>query len=404
MAEKAHFLSQFFKYSSVATKSLADDSKNCLLSDFLPYRLEEKKHTNLADGLKEYKMLLIATNQAFTQYLQGHLSSFDSLVGENSCQIRATMIFLIADLPEVEINNLLDEVRYGLEIINNFKSDDSQCKTLKEYLKEKKLHIKLNNREAFLISSYILTQVRDILPPKASKRIVRNESTNIKKIKKISPVGSTFSRELVKKLRHFLSSTSVNFVQEAASLLSIPNSYINMVSDKYIVNHDKFGRLRCLPAFWYTFILMQYSLTIKLPIAFKISRMATDLDYQVINEVSLFFKVVKGKYALTSTNDFSREDPILIILGSCCRKFENFPPLDIWKQEFLQYNPLDLLLAYAAAHRQYPDEEKDILVGNSNCEIFDYYRTKASEIGCSLENPSLFFLVHAYCEKIKNIK
>ena len=149
---------------------------------------------------------------------------------------------------------------------------------------------------------------------------------------------------------------------------------------------------------------MQYSLEIELPLVFIVNQIASDKGHKVIGELPLYFRVVKGKYELTSRSELPEDVPALVILGSCCRKFEEFPRFDIWKKEILKYNPKDLILAYAAAHRQYPDEAKDVIVNDSNCEAFNYYRSKAHEVGCSLENPSLFFLVHAYCEKITNIQ
>lgn len=398
-----HQLFQNTEFKPLITSSLKDPFKKHLLSDFLPYNFEEKKHSKLADGLKEYKMLLIATEQALMFYFHGELSNFDSLVGENSCQIRATMLSLITKFSNIDIKNLLSEVRSKIKVINNFTEENSSATFLKEFVEENNLHLKLNHSEAFLISSYILTQVRVILPPNPSKRIVRNESTVTRKVKEISPVGSTFARELVKKLRNFVSSASVIFIQEAADLLPIPKSFSKMVSDKYCVEYDKFGRLKCLPSFWYTFVLIQYSLALELPLLLIVNQIASDRNHEVMNEVSLYFKVDKGRYVSTSRNEFSENTPALVILGSCCRKFADFPPFEIWKKELLKYNPSDLLLAYAAAHRQYPDEEKDILVSESNCEAFSYYRSKAHEVGCSLKNPSLFFLVHAYCERIKFI-
>lgn len=404
--EKISSFPKMSKSKALIAKSLGSSSKNYLLSDFLPYLLAEKIHSKLSVGLKEYRMLLIAADQSMTLYLQGNLSSFDSLVGENSCQIRSTMISLITDFPDLDIKNILDEIREKINKIDNFTSiRNKPCpQTLEDFIKKNQLHIKLNLREAFLISSFILTKVRDLLPPSPSKQIVRNERTDTKKVKKISPVGSTFARELVKKLRHFVSTASVTFVQETASLLPIPKSFINMVSEKNCVNHDKFGRLKCLPCFWYTFVLMQHSLASELPLILTINQIASDKDHKIIGELQLYFRVVNGKYELTSRNELPEDAPSLVILGSSCRKFADFPRFDIWRKEILDYNPRDLILAYAAAHRQYPDESKDVLVNDSNCEAFNYYRSKAHELGCSLDNPSLFFLVHAYCEKIKNVK
>ncbi len=386
----------------------AHDFRECkTLSYLLPYDLKEKCHTKLNDGLKEYRMLLLAAEQALTSFLNDSLANFDSLVGENACQIRATLLAVIVKQKSIGTEELLEEINYLIKRIDfesqKLDSSREEHSVLGVFLEQKNLHLKVNQHELFLIASYILTKVRVLLPPNPERRIVRNESTDTRKVKEISTVGSTFARELVKKLRNIVSTISVNFVQDIAELLPLPESIMDMVSDKYCVNHDKFGRLKCLPSFWYTLVLLKYSLEIELPVVLIMSQIASDKNFESVGQISIYYQVINGKYQKIAKDRLSEDTTALVILGSCCRKQAEFQNYDVWQKELINYNLTDLILAYAAAHRQYPDENKDILVVQSNCQLFKFYTSKASEWGCSLSNPSLFFLVHAYCDKIKNV-
>lgn len=378
------------------------------LSDLFPYDIDVKMHSELSHGLKEYKFLLIAAKQALTLFLSGNLASFDALVGENSCQIRATILALVANKPQLQIKEHLNGIHFVLSKVSNFlrKFDHERIKTkvqLGEFLKKNQLEISLPFFEIFLIGSFILTKVRVLLPPNYSKRIVRNESTDTRKVKEIGPVGSTFSRDLVKKIRSIVSQASVSFVQDIANFLPVLNSVAYMVSDKYCLTHDKFGRLECLPSFWYTLICIEYSLAMELPLVFVVSQIASDKNDEVIHEELFHFIVVDVRYQFVTSDQISDDSAVLTVLGSCCRKSNEFPSNKVWKEEILSINPKELLLAYAAAHRQYPDEAKDKLVENSGCKLYSYYKDKAHSWGCSLDNPSLFFLVHAYCDRKKNV-
>jgi hypothetical protein len=386
--------------------TIAENDKKYSISDLLPYNVKKKHHSNLNDGLKEYKLLLISAKEALVYYLEGNLSYFDALVGENSCQIRSTLLALIAKQYPADGEELLKDITYfinKIEFNQRILATSQNSASLGDYIENNGLDVKISCREIFLISSYLLTRVRVILPPNPSKRIVRNESTETKKIKEISAVGSSFARDLVKRLRSIVSNISVNFVQEIAETLPIPKFIVDMVSEKYCINHDKFGRLKCLPCFWYTFILMHYSLVVELPLVFNIKQIASDRNYQEGEGLTIYFKAMHGQYREVAQHELSEEAPAIVIMGSCCRKSNEFPSLEVWRKEILNYSPMDLILAYAASHRQYPDESRDSLLGQSRCELLSHYKSKSHKWGCTLENPSLFFLVHAYCDKIKNV-
>ena len=83
-------------------------TKKSFLSYLLPYDANVKTFASLRTGLKEYQFLLKAFLEAVRCWRMGQFEKFDSLVGENACQIRAIWISLIAsrDLLDIEMSNL----------------------------------------------------------------------------------------------------------------------------------------------------------------------------------------------------------------------------------------------------------------------------------------------------------
>lgn len=57
---------------------------------------------------------------------------------------------------------------------------------------------------------------------------------------------------------------------------------------------------------------------------------------------------------------------------------------------------LDVILAGAADHRQYPNPEEDKRIEALEDEEFEGYRKMARANGYALENPSTFFIQHVY--------
>lgn len=74
----------------------------------------------------------------------------------------------------------------------------------------------------------------------------------------------------------------------------------------------------------------------------------------------------------------------------------------LWEKSLLEHNPMDLILANVAAHRQYPDGEKHELASIPNLG-HKHHKQKAEEWGCTISNPSLLLICHIYTEMVSNI-
>lgn len=389
------------KYFKHMTTNYLESIDLHFLTQLLPYDPAQKTEANTRNGLKEYLLLLIAAQQAIECWMHGALEHFDSLVGENACQIRAVKIAVTSLENSINphlLNKINDAIRTVHAILDSASSTSGA--SFQEIIKREAVDIPLNANELFLIQSYLLSKVKISRPFKPELPLVKNEYTDTKKIKEISDVGTMFSEGLVKKLRESVSISSVKFVQELAAQLPPTDWGVDLTSDRFIVNHRG---LSCLPCYWMTKVLMQEVQSKGIPIVMLAEQVARDQNYEVLQKMALFFKATPEGYQEIHCDELDPCQPALILLGKTCREAKEFSTPDQWKTELLNYSPIDLVLAYAAAHRQYPDPTKDHLVSGSKDEGFSYHKAKSEEWGCSVTNPSLFFLSHAYCDSIKNI-
>jgi len=370
------------------------------LSHLLPYPLEVKKKERLLAGLKEYFLLLTAIEQTAEALLDKKLQFFDPLVGENACQIRALKLAVVLREKEFDLPFLLSQVQGIKDRLNELKYTAQSDLSLQDVIEQHSLELYLNDSELYLLRAYLLSRVKMIRSSPLTHPLLKNEYTDTKKIKEIGSVGSQFADDLVEKLRQDLSQSSVRFVQKAAEKLLVPDTSLHMISDDFLVVHRG---LHCIPCYWMTKILMYLAQAKEMPIVLLAEQVAKDQGHRVIERIALFFEKTKEGYRVTTQESYDTDLPVLIFHGKSCRDTREFPSKEQWTEELLAYNPIDLLLAYAAAHRQYPDESKDMLVSAHLDDEYTYHKETSNKWGCSLDNASLFFLSHAYCDTVRSI-
>lgn len=91
--------------------SISSELRNQLLRDVLPYDSNTKSGDRLIAGIKEYDFLLTAAEASMELLRANHIASFDPLVGENACQIRAIKNCLIFSSYPVKSDDLLPKIR-----------------------------------------------------------------------------------------------------------------------------------------------------------------------------------------------------------------------------------------------------------------------------------------------------
>ena len=128
-----------------------NDQKSNYLTDLFHYDYSQKKYIQLKNGLEEYHFLLLNAYKATENLLSGNFEKFDSLVGENACQIRAIKIALIASSDLTYLNCLVQRLTKALSKIEELMLPSSinilmhKGWSLKDIINKYEINIYLNN-------------------------------------------------------------------------------------------------------------------------------------------------------------------------------------------------------------------------------------------------------------------
>ncbi len=380
------------------------NQKDIPLSSILPYDPAVKKGRRLKDGLEEYLFVLNAAEQALEAIKTGKLKNFDPLVGENACQIRAVKLALIISKYPLSTDHLLHTIQTAKNqtehLLNSIRNFKIYPKSLKELLKDG-LEVKIDDSSLYLIKAFLLTKVKVEEAINTECPLTKLEYTDSKRIKEIAPVGTRFAEDFIKNLRKKLAEHSVSFIKELSKISPITSPCSENLFEKFLIEHRG---LKCLPGYWATKTLLDQALSDHIPIVMVAEQKAQDRDYKTIQKTAIYYEATPDGYKETKQSSLSSNQPALIFVGTSNRNFDQFPvDKESWRNELLEYCPQELFLAYAAMHRQYPDESMDHLVNSMQDKGYEHYKSKALEWGCCKQNPSLYFFTHVYCDKVGNV-
>ena len=370
------------------------------LSALFPYDPSQKKHADLRKGLQEYRFLLQLASLAFQNLLDGHLEKFDALVGENACQIRAIKIAMIAskDISNyARLNAQIASMSEQIESLLTPKSMDLLMRdgqSLKELMDQHQLDIALSSEELFVVQAFILSEIKESNKCCKNTRSLCIPLTFLpKKLKTLnSQISSTFMVSLASRSRRLLSTASVNFVRKVAASLQ-NDSLLKMITE-CTIEHNTWP---CTPMFWTYKTLLTFAQKQGIPLILHVKFLnETDSGFQVMDEEHVYFKPCPTMHRYIHTHP-SEEDlmtPAYIIQGVAYQKSEeDVLSKQAWNKLLSQTSVIDVILAGAADHRQYPNPE--LIIDIEDCE-YEQYKKLASQQGFSLENPSTFFIQHVY--------
>lgn len=380
-------------------------SAHTFLSHLLPYETDKKKNGFLRKGLKEFQSLLIAFLEATEAFQNGRFEKFDSLVGENACQIRAVWMAIVASKGSVEINKLNERIIKALKKIDLLltpKSIDSLMgsdESLKSILEKDELDISLTIDEAMMIQSYLLCEMKVVNPEEKMTCIYKFESTDPKKIKRFGDITSSFADNLLSRLRKLLAASSVQFIRERAA---ISQSLTKMVSEDFTVEQNS---LPCIPMFWTYKTVLEAVQSENIPLIIHVKFLKEESNgYTVVDEEKLFFKFAQnGSYVAAKANEADLDKAGWVIQGVATAKDGQLLTKEEWKASMTQRSIIDVILAGAADHRQFPDQTKDHLVEALQDSEYLDYKALAKKEGFSTENPTTFFIQHVYASRVGNI-
>ncbi|MBX3718719.1 MAG: hypothetical protein KF898_03615 [Parachlamydiales bacterium] len=369
------------------------------LSSFLPYCLDSKKNGNLRTALKEYQALINASAQALKAFHSKEYQKLDGLVGENACEIRAIWLCCFAlkkrNATELEKQLIIvgDALQKLLEpaTINALMQSDISLKTL---LEKEELNIPLNSEELFLIASFVLTEVKSLRSNSDQiDSIFIKERVDSKKLLQYGEITPSFANNLLSKLRKTLAAASVQYVREKAFALQDAD-LITMVSDPFTLVHNA---LPCIPMYWTYQTVLATAQQEGIPIIVHAKFIQKNAEeYSLVDEEKLFYEVgPDGSYRNVQPTTADLEKPACIIQGIATIDLATWSKSE-WKARMRNTSIIDVILAGAADHRQYPDAALDSLFDGIEDRQYAAYKQLALKEGFAAENPTTFFIQHVY--------
>src|SRR5581483_11688897 len=381
--------------------------KGQFLSNLLPYDANLKKHGCLKKGLKEYQSLLKALLEAAYHFEAGDLEKFDSLVGENACEIRALWVAAIELNDTIDAEDLRDRVSLALKTVDSLlvpSSIDTLMRndvSLKDLIEKQGFDILLTIEELFLIQSFILTEMKLVMDSeKQMCSLYRVETSDPKKLCRFGDVSISFTRGLISKVRRMLATASVQFVRSLAYRFQ-DQTLIRMVSDEFTVLHNT---LPCIPMFWTYKAVLQAAKEEGIPLVIHAKFIEKNSDaYVVVSEDYMVFQVKNGEFVEMDSKHMDRNRPAFVIQGVVANENGQSLTKAEWKELMRQTSVVDVVLAGAADHRQFPDSALDARIEQLGDSEYESYKAMAKRSGFSDENPTTFFIQHVYAAPIGKI-
>ena len=385
------------------------------LSDLLP----QSPDTQIPTHLKYIDVLivieftithLIQAIKAF--YFQQAFHLFDPHVGETSCQIRAYQVLLLAKSIKPE-DLLLAGVRLQFlnEIVLRIKKDlihyqkvahyrhnlNSAVKTLENFLRESSYNFEFSSLENFLVQSYILTYYKKISTN-------GNPAIDINRIMQRIKISKTAAKRIIRFYQINLSKISCEFI--SSLLQETPEANISPTFLQALRCNDDDGRL-VLPCYPVIKILWQHMKKNNNIVILNIDRKQ---DNKTVDSLSFSFQLAMNEIKLIENAPPAEANYIIFgIVKYSQNILEN--KLDFISR-FLKNDIENIILSNMAMHPQYSGNKLRELSDNpfalnnitsrfkeadSLKKEFLFWRCKAGELGCSMQNPALFYIVHIFC-------
>lgn len=374
-------------------------SKRYTYKDLLPYDARSKVGDSLEGSLKELLFLLDVSLVAFREFDQENFALFDSLVGENNCQIRAVMncILYYNRKPNFsDVSSRIEQLKAKVEsFLSELKQLEEKAFTLDDLMLFYDLNTDLSYDEVYLIASFLLTVVKEEKEPCPTTPYAKKETTRNQQMKVLGKIGTTFARELVKRLREIISFQTVHFAQSCAK----KHGYKYIDDGKLIPNSlIKQKHLFTLPCYWASRASLKEAAYQKIPIVILAKQMKSHLDNKVVAEKKLTYLVNEQRhYNYVDGDEVTIDGPVLNIISYTYEDASNELSTDRWVEKLKQMDPVEYILSYTAAHRQYPNRFEGVSIEEVEADpSYQYFKEKADVEGHSIEKPHGLFLCHAY--------
>lgn|SRR3990167_1412225 len=358
---------------------------------------------------------------ALESFLQCNYVKHDALVGENACHIRAFAIHDFSKLKSKDssffstLNKTISELsRITSNILNITIEKQDQVNSVETFLKKNNLTFSLPMRFFFqikyIIDSYLLTLTKVSFP---TTELTLREKTSYQPIRDL---GFAYNRAqyLIHNTQKNLSASSCDYIIAESEALND-----NGLNQLLMIKNDSHGRCS-IPQFFTAKVLFKRALKKENHLLFKITR---HLKKNPIDYLVLQFKPNLEQNDFEIYSDAVLNNSIIVIEGVV--NYEKLPEkLEEYKSRLLSKSIMTVILANFAAHPQYSGDLKhlpppfneaiSLLQKSADPHLCSYestiedirleektyihHKSFAEKEGCSLDNPSLLFINHMYCD------
>jgi hypothetical protein len=178
----------------------------------------------------------------------------------------------------------------------------------------------------------------------------------------------------------------------------LQNENLLKIATDHISEHNSWP---CVPMFWTYKTLLAYAEENGLPLILHAKFLNKhENGFHGVNEEFLYFKPceIAKCYVEFTPNEDAFNMPACVIQGVVCEtEDQSLPSSWAWKEKILQHSVVDIILAGAADHRQYPNPDQTVDLVD---EEYENYKKLAERGGFSLNNPTTFFIQHVYSSQL----
>lgn len=395
------------------------------LLDLLP-QSKEMKIKKIQDAekiLMEIEKILDLYNDYKNKVLIKKFGEFDPLIGENSCQIRAYMLYnLFMDGSYNNLINLVIKMSYAVS------SAQKKIKSLRIRLKETKMDFSENkftdksniDLGCFLYANDLIFDFPEdiyisFLIYFLSRYTINNNEgihtgIDYKKMNEELDFSKNLSRRLIHKYQVYISKISCQYVRGLAEEIKMKHPEYLSVFD-VLIHRDDDGRY-VIPCYFSMDILLKH-----MALNTALILIQTDTDDTKQDEI-LLFELNEKKSRLCNFDKIPSNIPCVVFKGISSISFTGNSKL---KDRLLQLDLKQLLLGSTARHPQFPGKNLDHLKANPfSSRLFDNLdlnqinslklieenylnmRDWALIQGCCLEQSETFFATHIFCDNYLN--
>ncbi|MBS3904166.1 MAG: hypothetical protein KGZ39_02440 [Simkania sp.] len=386
---------------------LAKDSISSLVPMLELYPLNptinvQKKH--FKDVLSNYERIVGIVLVAIREFKDG--GRIDPVVGENACQIRASMYSDITNRKDIqeELERWILLLTTTMDKLRSLRLPDAQMMSLEQVLRENAVPMEVPKYVLLIAYGYILTlgktyQIKqEITSGKLQVNIEEKIDQGVLKAKlaEIKDGGASLAKDLVKLARKRLSESSIDYVKELLSQLveSGETERLREELKEEAILSDSLGlrSMRCLPCME---VLLTNLLRKSTPLIINVTAMGMKNE-GILGGVSILYVARDAMFVpLTLVEPIHPE-----LLASSAFVIDAFSvgyeadSLEALRKDIIQRDVTDIILANFAAHPQYGGQNKHVEPPEDPKR--ESLKTKALQIGLCETNPRLVRIWHIY--------